>query len=52
MADGSSGGIGLLGVIVGAVIVLGVGFFFLQGGLGGKSSGPSVTISAPSAPGK
>lgn len=51
MADGGSGGIGLLGVIVGAAIVLGVGFFFLQGGMKSKSSGPSVTITAPAAPG-
>ena len=53
MADGGSGGIGLLGVIVGAVIVVGIGFFFLQGGMKGKApSGPSVTITAPAAPGK
>lgn len=50
MADGGSGGIGILGVIVGAVIVVGIGFFFLQSGMKGKSSGPSVTITAPAAP--
>ncbi|CAN5175802.1 hypothetical protein BH10PSE11_BH10PSE11_27540 [soil metagenome] len=48
MAEGGSGGIGLLGVIVGAAIVVGIGFFFLQGGMkGGKPAGPSVTITAP-----
>ena len=50
MADGSSGGIGILGVLVGAFIVIGVGFFLFQSGmLGGKPAGPSVTITAPSA---
>ena len=48
MAEGSSGGIGLLGVIVGAAIVVGIGFFFMQGGMkGSKPAGPSVTITAP-----
>lgn len=36
MADsGGSGGIGLLGVIIGALIVVGLGVLFFQGGLGG-----------------
>lgn len=52
MAEGGSGGIGLLGVIVGAAIVLAGGFFFLQGGMkGGGASKPSVTIQTPAAPG-
>jgi hypothetical protein len=53
MAEGGSGGIGLLGVIVGAVIVVAIGFFFLQGGMkGGGGSAPSVTINTPAAPSK
>ncbi len=53
MADGGSGGIGLLGVIVGAAIVVAIGFFFLQGGMkGGGSSKTSVTINTPAAPSK
>ena len=48
MADGSSGGIGILGVLIGAAIVVAIGFFFLQSGMmGGKPAGPSVTITAP-----
>ena len=51
MAEGGSGGIGILGVIVGAIIVVGIGFFFLQGGMkGGGASKPSVTIQTPAAP--
>lgn len=50
MADGSSGGIGILGVLIGAAIVVAVGFFLFQSGmLGGKPAGPSVTITAPAA---
>jgi hypothetical protein len=53
------GGFGVLGVIIGALLVVGVIFFFAGGmdriaGNGGGSSGPSVTVntgsSAPSAP--
>ncbi|MBB5054174.1 high-affinity Fe2+/Pb2+ permease [Afipia massiliensis] len=48
MADGGSGGIGILGVIVGAALVIAIGFFFLQGGMkGGGGSAPSVTINTP-----
>ena len=56
--ESGGGGFGILGVIIGAVLVLGVIFFFAGGmdkiaGKGG-GSGPSVTIntgsSAPSAP--
>lgn len=45
MAD-NSGGIGLLGVLIGAVIVLGVGFFVFQN-MGGGNSGPDIKIEAP-----
>jgi len=48
MSDSSSGGIGILGVLIGALIVVVVGFLLLQGGVfGGKPAGPSVTITAP-----
>ena len=48
MAEGSSGGIGILGVLVGAALVVGVAFvIFGSGMLGGKSSGPSISITAP-----
>jgi hypothetical protein len=47
MADGSSGGVGVLGVLVGAliVIVVGGGILFATGNLGQKSS--SVKIELP-----
>ena len=46
--DGSSGGIGILGVLVGAIIVIGIGLFLFQSGMfGGKPAGSSVTITAP-----
>lgn len=39
MSDGgSSGGIGILGVIVGVVLVVGVGFFLLNGNFGNAGS--------------
>jgi hypothetical protein len=40
MADGGNGGIGVLGVLVGAliVVVVGVGVLFATGNLGSKSS--------------
>ena len=40
MADGNSGGVGVLGVLVGAliVIIVGGGILFATGTLGGKSS--------------
>lgn len=40
MAEGSSGGIGVLGVLVGALIVIlvGGGILFATGNLGGKTS--------------
>jgi hypothetical protein len=55
MADNSSGGIGVLGVLVGAliVIVIGGGLLFATGQIGGKDSAtlkidvPKTTGSAP-----
>ncbi len=48
MADGSSGGIGILGVIIGAVIVVAIGFFLLNGNmLGGNTKSVDVNIKAP-----
>ncbi len=51
MAEGSSGGIGVLGVLVGAVIVVavGVGVLFATGNLGSNTSTikvelPKVTV--------
>ena len=46
MAD-SSGGIGILGVIVGAAIVLILGFFLFNGMPGGNSKSVDVTIKPP-----
>lgn len=44
MADGSgSGATGILGVIIGAVLVIGIGFFFLSGGFGG-GGGKSIDV--------
>lgn len=44
MADGSgSGSTGLLGVIIGAVLVIGIGFFFFSGGFGG-GGGKSIDV--------
>ena len=47
MADGNSGGIGVLGVLVGAliVVVVGVGVLFATGNLGGQSS--TVKLEVP-----
>jgi hypothetical protein len=49
MAD-NSGGIGIAGVLIGAIIVIGVAFFIFRGMDGGDAGGPDVTIEAPSAP--
>jgi len=51
---GGGGGVGILGVVIGALLVVSVAFFMTDGfskmpGKGGNS-GPSVTINAPSAP--
>lgn len=48
MADSSSGGIGLLGVIIGAAIVAALGFFLIYGGvLPGGSKSVDVNIKPP-----
>jgi hypothetical protein len=46
MADGDSGGVGVLGVLVGAliVIVVGGGILFATGNLGQKSSTVKVEL--------
>ena len=46
MAEGSSGGVGVLGVLVGAliVIVVGGGILFATGNLGQKSSTVKVEL--------
>ena len=46
MADGS-GSSGILGVIVGAILVIGIGFFFFSGGFGGGSKSVDVNIKSP-----
>jgi hypothetical protein len=55
--SGGSGGFGIVGVIIGALIVIGAIFFFAGGpdmfarnGTGASSSGPSVTVNTPAAP--
>jgi len=49
MADGSgSGSTGILGVIIGAVLVIGIGFFFLNGGFGGGGKTIDVNVKTPS----
>jgi hypothetical protein len=53
MADNSnSGGNTLLAIIVGALLVIVIGFFVLRGtsGTGGAVHAPSVSVSAPSVP--
>jgi membrane protein DedA with SNARE-associated domain len=55
MAEGSSGGIGVLGVLVGAliVVVVGGGLLYATGNLGGnKSSTLKVELPKVSAPTK
>lgn len=48
----SSGGIGILGVVVGAAIVIVLGFFLLNGTFTGGSKPVNVNVTAPSAPSK
>lgn len=51
MADGNNGGsgLGLLGVLVGAAIVAGLGYFFIvNGGIGGSKT-VDVNIKPPAA---
>lgn len=45
-----SGGIGILGVIVGAVIVVGVLYFAFGERMGFRTSGPTVHVEAPRVP--
>jgi hypothetical protein len=49
MADNGSGGIGVLGVLVGAllVVVVGAGLLFATGNLGGSGPSSTVKIEAP-----
>ena len=52
MADNSnsSGSMGLLGVIIGAILVIGVAYFIFAGSGPVKPSNTTVTIEAPKAP--
>ena len=52
MANGNdSGGIGLVGVLIGALIVVGIGAFFLFGNrAGGPAPTNSVKIEMPRSP--
>lgn len=47
MAESSGGGIGILGVIIGAAIVIILGFFLLNGNLTGGSKTVDVNVKAP-----
>ena len=48
MADGNgSGGIGLLGVIIGAVIVVALGYMFLANGPMSTGSSTNVKVEVP-----
>lgn len=47
MAEGSGGGMGLLGVIIGAAIVVALGYFFLFNGPKSSAPAPSVKIELP-----
>ena len=49
--NGSSGSVGILGVIIGAVIVIGLGMFFLGNFQSGVPT-TKVSIEAPKVPGK
>ena len=55
MANGDSGATGILGVMVGALIVIFIGAFLLSGGFGkgggggGGGGGTNFTIKLPSA---
>jgi hypothetical protein len=56
MAEGSSGGIGVLGVLIGAliVIVVGGGLLFATGNIGGGGNTTTLKVEMPkvSAPAK
>ncbi len=49
MAENSNGGIGVLGVLVGAliVIVVGGGLLFASGKIGNNNSGPTLKVELP-----
>ena len=49
MADnsGGGGGMGILGVIIGAVIVVAIGFFFLNGNMNSGSKSVDINIKPP-----
>ena len=52
MAD-NSGGIGILGVLIGAAIVVALGFFLMQGNMfSGGSKSVDVNIKPPAISGK
>jgi hypothetical protein len=53
MADNGSGGIGVLGVPVGAliVVVIGFGLLYATGHMGGGPNQASIKIEVPKAPG-
>jgi hypothetical protein len=50
--SGGGSGMGILGVVIGALLVIGAIVFFMGGFNGGARTGggPSVTINSPSAP--
>lgn len=52
VTSGGSSGVGILGVIVGALVVIGAIYFFVGGfgGHGKAGNGPSITINAPHVP--
>jgi hypothetical protein len=49
--DNGSGGIGLLGVVIGALIVVALGYFFLANRATGPGTSTTVRIEAPKVPG-
>ena len=49
--DNGSGGIGLLGVVIGALIVVALGYFFLANRAAGPGTSTTVRIEAPKVPG-
>lgn len=48
MSENSGGASSILGVLVGAFIVVGLGWFFMAGGLGGHTDKIDVQIKPPS----
>ncbi len=49
--DNGSGGIGLLGVVIGALIVVALGYFFLANRGAGPGPSTTVKVEAPKVPG-